>query len=74
MLRGLNYGRGKRFSPLRKVYNSSEAHPTSYLIGDGLLSKRLSTKGLKLIINLHLVSRLRTSGVIPLLPLPAFME
>jgi hypothetical protein len=48
-------------------------HPASYSTGSGVVCQRLTGRGVKLISQPHLVSRLRMSGAIPLFLSYAFM-
>lgn len=58
---------------LQKVQTGSGIQLVNYSMGDVVLSRGQSGRGLKLCINLHLDPRLRISGVIPLFSLYAFM-
>lgn len=63
---------GRHLSLFRNVQTCSVAHPSSYSIGTGIDSRTLIGQGVKATL-LHLVSRLRVSETIPLLPLYTFM-
>ena len=55
------------FSLLRSVQIGCAAHPASYSMIIGIFPW-ISSRGVKLIIHLHLVPRLKMSGAIPLYP------
>jgi len=57
------------FSLYRNIQTSSEAHPPAYSMGTGVLWD----KAVRVSTQLHLLSRLRMSGDLLLLPLHAFM-
>jgi len=63
----------------QKIISSSKcqtglrAHPAFYSVGTTILSWGYSDQGMVWSTQLHLASRLRMSGTIPLLPLYAFM-
>jgi len=48
--------------------------PTLIFSGTGVLSPGQNSRNVELTTHLHLVTRLRNGGVIPLLPLYAFMS
>jgi hypothetical protein len=61
-IRGLNPGRGERF------FSSSERPDRFYgTVDTGVLYRRYSGRSVKFITHVHVVPRLRMSGVIPLL-------
>jgi hypothetical protein len=66
--------RATDFSLLQKAQIVSTAHPTSYSMDSGAISRRQCGQDVKLTILPHLVSRLRMSGFEYLLPPYAFME
>jgi hypothetical protein len=57
---------------LQNVPSGSEAHPASYYMGTGVVSRGLSDRSVMLNTHLHLVSKLRMSGAILLHALCAF--
>ena len=61
------------FSRLRNVHTSSGAHPASYSIPTGVLSRGQSGRGVRLFTHLQLVPRLRMSGVKHPLPVYALL-
>jgi hypothetical protein len=69
---GSNTATGPKFSPLQNVQTSCGAHPVSYSMGTGVLSRGKVARMCRT-TGLHLVPRLRMSGAIPQLPLYAFM-
>jgi hypothetical protein len=71
VVRDSNPCSGKIFSDLRNFHAVSGAHPTSYSMGTGVVSRGLGARML-LSIHFHIVPRLRMSGATPLLPLYAF--
>ena len=72
-IRGSNPGRRRRVSLLQNVKTGFETHQFSYSMCTGVLSREYNGWGVTLNINLHLESRLRTSGAVLVLPLYAFM-
>jgi hypothetical protein len=68
-----NLTSSKRYSKLQNVQTGSTVHPASCSMGTAVLSWGLNGQGVKLTTHLHLVTRLRMSGAIPLLPLYALM-
>jgi len=62
------------FSVLRKTRKRSGIHPKSYAVGTGFLSRALSGRSVMLITHRHLASKLRRSGVEPLIPPYTFMK
>ena len=65
--------RANGFPLLRNVHSDSGAHPSSYSLGAGDLSRGQCGRAVKLTTHLHLVPRLKISGVVQLLPPDAFM-
>jgi len=66
-------GIDKWFLVPKTVRTSSKARPFYYSMDTSVLSRGWSGRGMKLTIHIHVVSRFWMSGVIPLLPLHAFM-
>jgi hypothetical protein len=65
--------RERDFSLLQNVQTGFGAHSAYYSMGTRVLSRRLSGRSVKITTHLHLVTKSRISGAIPLLPLYAFM-
>jgi hypothetical protein len=59
---------GARDLSLRNVQTGAGAHPAPFSVGAWAFSRSSTSRGLNLTTHLHQVSRLRTSGAVPLLP------
>jgi hypothetical protein len=73
VVQSTNPGMDKTFSLVQNVHTIFGDLPASYSIGTGVLSGGYSGWGMKSNTHLHLVLRVRMSGVIQLLPLYAFI-
>ena len=71
-IRSSNLVTGNRFSFLQNTQTGSGTHTASYSMDTVVLSRGLRGRSLK-ITRPHLQPRLRTQGIIPPLPLNAFM-
>jgi len=64
--------RTRNFFLLHNVCTGSRVHSASYSVANGVLYRGYSNRRVKLITDLHLLRRLRMSGVMPFLPICAF--
>jgi hypothetical protein len=72
-VRGSNPERGRRFLFSPKRPTSLGAHPASYSMSTGFISRRQSGWGVNLTTHFHLVPKILMNETTPLLPLCAFM-